>query len=134
MPPLRLAILDDVAAHPHSRTSAIRERLDKPYNTIDRQLQSLHMLGILTCDEVEREGGGKRSWYYSLQEGIDPTAIQFPEMSTNGKGKDKESSEHCPDISGNCSAAETPIKPNGRDPSLPVFDPRLAFVLPEQRR
>ena len=30
MPPLRLAILDDVAAHPDSRTVDVRRRLDKP--------------------------------------------------------------------------------------------------------
>lgn len=52
MPPLRLAILDDVAANPHTRTSDVRVRLAKPWHTVDRQLQALHMLGVLTLRRV----------------------------------------------------------------------------------
>lgn len=44
MPPLRLAVLEDVANHPHSKTSDVARRLDKPRNTVDRQLQALQML------------------------------------------------------------------------------------------
>jgi hypothetical protein len=85
MPPLRLQIVDDVAANPNSRTSEVRRRLDKPRNTIDRQLQALHMLGVLVCNELEEDGAPgqpRRSvWYYKLAEAIDPTAITVPEMS-----------------------------------------------------
>jgi hypothetical protein len=56
MPPLRLAILEDVTAHPHSRTRDIRERLNKPYSTVDRQLQALHLLGVLDCEELVLPG------------------------------------------------------------------------------
>jgi hypothetical protein len=35
MPPLRLAILDDVALHPHSRPVDVRRRLAKPWSTVD---------------------------------------------------------------------------------------------------
>jgi hypothetical protein len=70
MPPLRLSILLDVAAHPASSTQEVRRRLGKPRNTIDRQLQALHMLDVLTCDEVD-EGRGMR-WRYCLAPGIDP--------------------------------------------------------------
>lgn len=79
MPPLRLAILDDVAANPHTRTPDVRMRLNKPRNTVDRQLQALHMLGVLTCDEMEAGATGSR-WYYSLAEHIDPATLNVPDL------------------------------------------------------
>jgi predicted transcriptional regulator len=81
MPPLRLAILEDVAANPHTRTHDVRQRLNKPRNTIDRQLQALHMLGVLDCDEVEAgDGGGHSRWYYRVNERINPDVIQVPDL------------------------------------------------------
>jgi hypothetical protein len=78
MPPLRLAILDDLATHPHSRTHDVRTRLDKPRNIVDRQLQALHMLGVLTCDEREDTARNRSSWFYTLADGIDPDTIRIP--------------------------------------------------------
>ncbi|SRX81554.1 DUF3854 domain-containing protein [Mycolicibacterium parafortuitum] len=77
MPPLRLAIIDDVAKHPESSTAEIRKRLGKPRATVDRQLQALHMLEVLDCDEQETVWGGKdvTRWYYRLADGIEPTAL-----------------------------------------------------------
>jgi predicted transcriptional regulator len=83
MPPMRLEIIDDLAAHPHSPTQQVRKRIDKPRNTVDRQLQALHMLGVLTCDEEPYDENRSR-WYYSLADGIEPRTINpksFPEMS-----------------------------------------------------
>lgn len=74
MPPLRLAIIDDVAAHPEAATREVRKRVDQPRNTVDRQLQALHMLRVLTLDEGESDGRGT-VWRYSLAPGIDPTAL-----------------------------------------------------------
>ncbi len=74
MPPLRLAIIDDLAAHPHSPTAAVRKRLDQPRSTVDRQLQALHILGILTVTE-EDYGHDKTRWFYSLSDHIEPTAL-----------------------------------------------------------
>jgi hypothetical protein len=82
MPPLRLGIIDDLAKHPHSTPSEIRRRLDKPRATVDRQCQGLHMLGVLTCDEVEYGEQGRTRWHYSLADGIDPhTLISSPDLS-----------------------------------------------------
>jgi hypothetical protein len=78
MPPIRLAIADDVAANRHSTPNEIRRRVDLPWRTVDRECQALHMLGVLECDEVEYGTAGKSRWYYSLAEGIDPTALQTP--------------------------------------------------------
>jgi hypothetical protein len=48
MPPLRLAIIDDLREHPGQWTPTdVRKRLDKPRATVDRQLQALHALGIV---------------------------------------------------------------------------------------
>jgi hypothetical protein len=84
MPPLRLAILDDLAANPHARCREVRQRLNKPYSTVDRQLQALHMLGVLDCDEVPGPDSTKSSWYYSVSDVIDPGSIRVPEMSVEG--------------------------------------------------
>jgi hypothetical protein len=77
MPPLRLAILEDVAKNPDSTTAQVRKRLAKPRATIDRQLQALHMLGVLDCDEEETEWAGRSAtiWRYSITDGIDVSAL-----------------------------------------------------------
>ena len=110
MPPLRLAIIDDLAAHPHSSTGEIRRRVDKPRNTVDRQLQALHMLGVLAVDEVEYGSqDGRSRWFYSLAAGIDPTTLDpksVPEMSfitpspSRREGGEEDSPELVPDKSG----------------------------------
>ena len=53
MPPLRLAILEDIGKHPDSRIIDVRRRLQRPRATADRALQALHVLGLLTCREEE---------------------------------------------------------------------------------
>jgi hypothetical protein len=84
MPPGRLAIIDDLAAHPHSTPREIRRRVDLPWRTVDRQCQALHMLGVLACDEVEYGEHGRSRWYYSLAEDIEPTALQSaPDLSVH---------------------------------------------------
>jgi hypothetical protein len=103
MPPLRLAIIDDVAANPHTRTVDVRRRLDKPRNTVDRQLQALHMLGVLVCDELEDEGRQRSVWYYDLATGINPDAIRVPDLSPPINGETgRETATHVldTDISG----------------------------------
>ena len=82
IPPLRLEILDDVAANPGASTHEVRKRLDKPRNTVDRQLQSLHLLKVLTVEEAAGMNGGT-VWRYRIAPGIDPSALTFdvPDMS-----------------------------------------------------
>jgi hypothetical protein len=83
MPPIRLAIVDDVATSPHSTPSEIRRRVNLPWRTVDRECQALHMLGVLACDEVEYGDAGKSRWYYSLAKGIDSAALQTsPDLAT----------------------------------------------------
>lgn len=77
MPPLRLAIIDCLAEHPHSATADIRKQIGKPRATVDRQLQALHMLDVLACDEQETTWAGRDTtrWYYRLSDGIEPSAL-----------------------------------------------------------
>lgn len=82
MPPLRLEILEDVAAHEWTRTSDVMKRLQKPRATVDRQLQALHLLELVTVDEEiavapfsQRE---TTTWRYSLAEGVDITSLNTP--------------------------------------------------------
>ena len=110
MPPLRLAILVDLADHPGSLVADVRRRLQKPHNTVDRELQALHMLGMVTLDEQPHAAGTR--WLYSLPAGIDTTAV-FPEIevpphphkggSTSKPGNGHQGSTSNP---GNTEAAE----------------------------
>jgi hypothetical protein len=75
MPPLRLAIIDDLSKKPDSSPSDVRRRLNKPWHTVDRQLQALHMLEVLDCDEVAYGDQGKSRWLYSLADGIHPDVL-----------------------------------------------------------
>jgi hypothetical protein len=91
MPPLRLAILDDVAANPGTLPEEVRQRLAKPRTTVERQLASLHMLDLLSLDAEQGDEGSsdgkpaKIIWTYSVKEGIDPSALgALPEMSPHG--------------------------------------------------
>lgn len=73
VPPLRLEILHYLAAHPISTTTEVRKGIDKPHTTVDRELQALHVLGLVTVDEVAREQRSR--WYYRLVEGVNPRIL-----------------------------------------------------------
>ena len=94
MPPLRLEVLEDVAAHPWTRLSDAVKRLQKPRPTVDRQLQALHLLGMIAVDnEVTISGMALRettTWRYTVAEGIEVSAIALdpsPKKSTNKRKK-----------------------------------------------
>lgn len=114
MPPLRLAIIDDVSKHPDSSTAEIRKRLSKPRATVDRQLQALHMLEVLDCDEQEITLAGRdvTRWYYRLAEGIEPTALDpnsVPDLSVHTPSPLKEG-----ELEGDASRIPSDI--SGTDP------------------
>jgi hypothetical protein len=99
MPPLRLACLLDVAAHPDAGTSEVRRRLDKPYTTIDRQLQTLHLLTVLTCRESPSPNG-KTIWRYSVAAGLKPDLLIHRECGDRESGRDKREDNAPSHISG----------------------------------
>jgi hypothetical protein len=72
IPPLRLAILLDVADWPRTRPNEVRARIDKPWMTVRREMEALHILGVLRCDEeAPATPEGKAIWRYSLADGYD---------------------------------------------------------------
>ncbi|WP_052833232.1 bifunctional DNA primase/polymerase [Bradyrhizobium sp. LTSP885] len=77
MPQIRLAVLRDVANHPEAKVIDVRRRLQKPRATMDRTLQALHILGLLTLEEEEAERGGKTVQIkkYSLATGVNLGAL-----------------------------------------------------------
>jgi hypothetical protein len=114
MPPLRLKVIDDLAANPGSTTSDVRRRVNKPWHAVDRQMQALHMLGVL--DVMEEAYGEKTRWHYSLAANIDPKALDpnsLPEKSVSTPSpkeeRDRDSDKHSPvtDISGEESGSST---------------------------
>jgi hypothetical protein len=83
VPPLHLEILLDVAVHERSRPVDLERRLKKPWRTVLRELQALHMLGLLYCEEEERkkavaddEGNTSRIWRYSIAADFDIATLQ----------------------------------------------------------
>jgi hypothetical protein len=85
MPPLRLAILEDIAANPGSRIIDVRRRLQRPRATADRALQALHVLGLLVCEEEEeqREDGPRYIRHYRLAQPISLGALSVPDSSVD---------------------------------------------------
>lgn len=69
MPPLRLEILHDLTEHPDSQTLNVARRLNKPRSTVRRQVQALHLLGVLQS-RVEERLDGKDVSHYRLAEAI----------------------------------------------------------------
>ena len=52
VPPLRLDILGDVSAHPHTTAAAVAKLLQQPRTTVDRVLQELHALRLLDVEDA----------------------------------------------------------------------------------
>jgi hypothetical protein len=112
MPPLRLALLSDLLDHPHSTTTEVRKRLQRPHNTVDRELQALHLLGLLEQHQEE----GRQGWRYVLGESVDQAALKTlvsRNVSTGDVGI-KEEPLALSDKSGN---AQTPVRPDSPPPS-----------------
>jgi predicted transcriptional regulator len=78
IPPLRIEILLHIAQNPGSQVSHVRKRINKPWTTIRRELQGLHMLGMLRCEEEEtmtQSCQGKIIFCYSLAEDFDRSTL-----------------------------------------------------------
>ena len=53
IPPLRCEILLDITAHPYSEPHDVHRRIGRPRHTVRRELEALHMLRLLKCDESD---------------------------------------------------------------------------------
>lgn len=80
MPPLRAAILQDIAEHPGSPCRDVVKRVQRPRTTTDRALQELHLIGLLRVQAAPPEGAGWLSqdgaWRYELAPDISPALIK----------------------------------------------------------
>jgi hypothetical protein len=84
IPPLRRDILLDLANNPQSTLRDVRRRISKPRNTVRRELECMHMLGLLRCDETDQIGNdgkntrsGTTAWRTTM------TRKPFEQWSTN---------------------------------------------------
>ncbi|MGH9200575.1 MAG: hypothetical protein ACRD2A_04990, partial [Vicinamibacterales bacterium] len=120
MPPLRLMIVDDVASYPNATVAEIRKRANKPRATIDRQLQALHMLGVIDVAEEPRPQGGT-VWRYRLSADIDPAAIHVPDKLDDTLIPSRR------EINGSDGTNRDTSNISGTsiDPDDPEFDPEL---------
>ena len=78
VPPLRLEVLNYLARTPGASTLDVRRGLDKPRTTVDRGLQALHVLGLVTRNEVSsvrKDGKEANFWNYFLADGVDPGVL-----------------------------------------------------------
>src|SRR5262249_21379133 len=77
VPPMRLEILLAVAANPGAQVAEVSRQIDAAWMTVKREMEALHMLRILECDETEdteeEESGvkAKRKWEYILSASFD---------------------------------------------------------------
>jgi hypothetical protein len=72
VPQLRLEILLELASNARSRAIDVCRNITKPYRTVRRELEALHMLGLLRCDEEQSTTDEKKTvWRYSLAAGFD---------------------------------------------------------------
>jgi hypothetical protein len=75
-PPLRSEILLDLAGNPESRAVDVSKRIVKPYRTARRELEALHTLGLLRCDEEQSViDETKTIWRYSLADEFDRNTL-----------------------------------------------------------
>jgi hypothetical protein len=76
VPPLRMGILLDLARNPVSRATDVSKRVIKPYRTVRRELEALHTLGLLRCDEDQSvTDETKTIWRYSLADEFDRATL-----------------------------------------------------------
>jgi len=73
VPPLRLDVLRFVLDTPYCTTAEATKGLQKPRSTVDRALQSLHVLGLLRVEDAPQ---GEKGWRYALADELDLDALR----------------------------------------------------------
>jgi hypothetical protein len=77
-PPLRSKILLDIARTPDARAGDVSKRIVTPYRTVRRELEALHTLGLLRCDEEQITNDEDKTttvWRYSLADDFDRNTL-----------------------------------------------------------
>ena len=79
IPPMRREILIDVGQHPGSLAAEVRKRISQPRSTVRRELECLHMLGLLCCDESEEQDASGKTYTiqrYRLADSFDAATLR----------------------------------------------------------
>jgi hypothetical protein len=77
IPPRRIHILLDLVDNPGSRVADVGKRVVMPWRTTRRELEALHMLGLLRCDEEQASGPEEKTvWRYSLADSFDAATLR----------------------------------------------------------
>ena len=77
IPPRRFYILLDLVNNSGSRVADVSKRVVMPWLTTRRELEALHMLGLLRCDEEQSSGPEEKTvWHYSLADSFDTATLQ----------------------------------------------------------
>lgn len=76
IPPMRLEVLLDVIKHPYATPNEVRKRISRPWTSTKRELEGLHILGVLDCDEETEEpedtdAKPRTTWLYVVNERFD---------------------------------------------------------------
>lgn len=88
MPPVRQKILADVGGNPDTMTAEVVTRLQLPRQTVDRTLQELQLLGLLTVDGIPYGESGKTRWIYTLADDVDRGVLaKFTRNVRRGEGE-----------------------------------------------
>jgi hypothetical protein len=77
IPPVRLQVLLDLASNPNSRPADVRRRIAKPWSTVKRELEALHVLRLIECTEEEPSGDAERMvWRYAVAPALDLATLR----------------------------------------------------------
>jgi len=101
MPPMRLAVLGDILAHPLSLYGETAKRLQLPRKSIERVMQELHLLGLLAITE-EKYGQGER-WRYSIAQDISVDVLG--KLARNGGPSSQGDAKSAPKVARNGGGA-----------------------------
>ena len=76
IPVLRLKLLLDLASNPRSRAIDVSRNVTTPLRTVRRELEALHILGLLRCEEEQSVvDENKTIWRYSLASAFDRATL-----------------------------------------------------------
>jgi len=132
VPPLRMAALRTVAANPGNNTSEVARLVDKPRSSVDRSLQELHLLDLLT---VTSDGADTR-WRYTVAADVDADALA--DLIAGHRGFTRKATTHTQEHKeGRALDAAVTVRTatgvSGESPAGPDVDPvvvALASALP----
>jgi hypothetical protein len=111
VPPLRLDILEDLGTNPWASVREIRQRLNRPRNTVDRELQGLHMLQLLDVDESDvMHVAGREAvvWRYAVASGLDHESLRLPVPGVSDHVEFESNKGGSSDFSGTPSGSGAP--------------------------